>query len=186
MCLLCCRDGCLHGSDLDVRLHSDSLLHSQLSPWFQKMKAGCLHEDHTLYTYKLSTFCLILQAAVTDSSAWLTHTESHVAGTVLSCRWPAIQREPCGMSSTGFTHRQAQPATCLGISLPSCNSQGNGPLPQRCSKPDLVCVHLSRARKANNHSWQGVALLHEYSSILQKCCRTGAFIHGILSGLCWS
>jgi len=68
-----------------VHLHSNSLVHRQLSPSFRQMKAGCLQEDHTLYVYKLGAFSLVLQAEVTDSSAWLTHAESHVAGTMPSC-----------------------------------------------------------------------------------------------------
>lgn len=37
-----------------------------------------------------------------------------------------------GMSSIAFTHRQAQLPTCLVVNIPAHNSQGNGPLPQRC------------------------------------------------------
>lgn len=128
-----------------MHLHSDSLLCRQLSPWFQKVKAGCLHEDHTPYIYKLSTFCVLptlLRGSHMQSPTWLVPCPAAAGQTSNVSR----------MSSTGFTHRRAQPATCLGISRPSHNCQGNVPLPQRCSKSNLAYVLLSRARKANNHT----------------------------------
>lgn len=92
--------GYLLGGDPGVHLYSDSLLHRQLSPWFQELKDQCLHEEHSVY----------LQANqplphFTDRRYWpfcMAHTYRVPHG---SC-FPAIQHESCGMSSTGFTHSE--------------------------------------------------------------------------------
>lgn len=132
--------GCLLGGDPGVHLHSDSLLHRQLSPWFWELKDQCLHEEHSVHLQAHQ-----LLPHFTDKCYWpfcMAHTQSHVA--------PASQTSITShVRCPTWVH---QPATCPRVSLPSRNSQGNGTLPQRRSEYNLVCAHLSGGRKANNHA----------------------------------
>lgn len=160
----------LLGSDQGVHLHLDSLLHRQLSPWLQELKNQCLHEEHSVYLRANQ-----LLPHFPDRCYWplfMAHTQTPTR--LLLPRhptWAVWDVQHC------LHPRWVQPDTCLRISLPSHNSQGSGPLPQKGSKCDLVCARLSRVRKANNHA--GLSDKEQLCYMnTAPFCRTGASTHG--------